>query len=72
MEYKILERDAKLGDYNARKVLDERYELLEEFPIRDDMGYKLTWAPSKIDRKLLDDIEKMYGNFLKIRLIICI
>lgn len=72
MEYKILERDAKLGDYNARKVLDERYELLEELPIRDDMGYKLTWAPSKIDKKLLDDIEKMYGNFLKIRLVICI
>ncbi len=62
MEYKILERDAKLGDYNARKKLDERYELLEELPIRDDMGYKLTWAPETIEKILLDDINKMYDN----------
>ena len=62
MEYKTLERDAKLGEYNAKKKLEERYEFLEELPIRDDMGYKLTWAPSKINQKLLDDIDKMYGN----------
>lgn len=62
MDYKILERDAKLGDYNARKTLEERRELLEKLPIRDAFGYSLTWCPQAIPEKLLKDIDKMYSH----------
>ena len=60
MNYKILERDAKLGDYAARKKLEERYAKLEVLPIRDAMGYSLTWCPSAIPQRLLAEIEEMY------------
>lgn len=62
MEYKILERDAKLGDYTAIKKLDERRQKLEKLPIRDAMGNSLTWCPDAIPAKLLDDIDAMYNN----------
>ena len=45
MNYKQLERDAKLGDYHAQQVLEERREKLEKLPIRDALGYSLTWCP---------------------------
>ena len=35
MNYKQLERDAKLGDYHAQQVLEERQKKLEKLPIRD-------------------------------------
>ena len=62
MEYKILERDAKLGDHAAARKLEERRALLETLPIRDAMGYSLTWCPSAIPQQLLADIDKMYNN----------
>ncbi len=62
MDYKILERDAKLGDYSASKKLEQRQEKLETLPIRDALGYPLTWCPSAIPGSLLEDIDKMYNN----------
>lgn len=62
MNYKILERDARLGEYHAKKKLEERYEKLETLPIRDAMGYSLKWCPSAIPPKLLRDINEMYQN----------
>ena len=62
MEYKILERDAKLGDRAAAHRLEERQALLETLPIRDAMGYSLTWCPSAIPQQLMTDIDKMYRN----------
>ena len=62
MEYKILERDARLGDYAASQKLEKRRQLLEILPIRDDMGNSLTWCPSAIPEKLINDIDKMYDQ----------
>ncbi len=62
MNYKQLERDAKLGDYHAQQVLEERQRQLEKLPIRDALGYSLTWCPSAIPEKLLADIDLMYQN----------
>ena len=62
MNYKQLERDAKLGDYHAQQVLEERREKLEKLPIRDALGYSLTWCPSAIPDRLLSDINLMYQN----------
>lgn len=62
MEYKILERDAKLGDRQAIKILEERQSKLVELPIRDAMGNKLTWCPEAIPQKLLSDIDTMYRH----------
>lgn len=62
MDYKILERDAKLGDGRSAKILEERRQRLEKLPIRDAMGNSLTWCPSAIPQKLLADIDKMYAN----------
>ena len=62
MEYKILERDAKLGDYSAAKKLEQRQIKLETLPIRDAFGYSLTWCPEAVPQELVDDINKMYNN----------
>lgn len=62
MDYKILERDAKLGDGRSAKILEERRQKLEKLPIRDAMGNSLTWCPSAIPQNLLADIDKMYAN----------
>lgn len=62
MEYKILERDAKLGSQTAARLLSERGSKLETLPIRDAMGYSLTWYPTAIPKKLLSDINQMYQN----------
>ncbi|MCX4326865.1 MAG: Fic family protein [Lachnospiraceae bacterium] len=62
MEYKILERDAKLGVYSAAKKLRQRQEKLEMLPIRDAFGYQLSWCPGAIPDGLLSDINKMYDN----------
>lgn len=62
MEYKRLERDAKLGDCHAQQILEERQKNLEKLPIRDALGYSLTWCPSAIPEKLLSDIDLMYKN----------
>ncbi len=62
MEYKVLERDAKLGSQAASQILSERGSRLETLPIRDAMGYSLTWCPSAIPQKLLCDIDQLYQN----------
>lgn len=60
MNYKLLERDARLGDYQAKEELQQRMEQLEKLPIRDALGYSLTWCPSAIPEQLMTDIDKMY------------
>lgn len=62
MRYKILERDAKRGDAYAARILEERRNLLETLPIRDALGYSLTWCPSAIPQQLLRDIDTMYDR----------
>ena len=62
MNYKELERKANLGDYTALQTLKERQNNLENLPIRDAMGYPLTWCPSSIPENLLTDIDCMYQN----------
>lgn len=62
MEYKILERDAKLGSQTAARLLSERESRLETLPIRDAMGYSLAWCPAAIPQKLLSEINQMYQN----------
>ena len=62
MNYKQLERKANLGDYAAIQMLRERQKNLETLPIRDAMGYSLTWCPSSIPENLLTDINHMYRN----------
>ena len=62
MEYKILERDAKLGDRMAAKKLEERREKLIELSLRDAMGNRLTYCPDAIPEKLMRDIDKMYSQ----------
>ncbi len=62
MDYKILERDAKLGDGRSAKILEERRQKLEKLPIRDAMGNSLTWCQTAIPQKLLSDIDRMYDN----------
>ena len=62
MEYKVLERDAKLGDYSAARKLEQRQEKLEMLPVRDAFGYQLSWCPEAIPDGLLSDINKMYDN----------
>ena len=62
MNYKILERDARLGDYYAKKKLEDRYAKLEVLPIRDALGYSLTWCPSAIPSGLVHDIDVMYHS----------
>lgn len=62
MEYKVLERDAKLGNHAAAQKLADRQALLETLPIRDAMGYSLTWCPSAIPPQLLAEIDQMYRN----------
>lgn len=62
MDYKDLERDAKLGDLRSQKILEERRQKLERLPIRDALGNPLTWCPSAIPQKLLEDIDAMYDN----------
>ena len=62
MQYKELERDAKLGNQRAQRILEERRVQLEVLPIRDAMGCSLTWCPNAVPKQLLDDIDRMYGN----------
>lgn len=62
MEYKILERDAKLGDYTSARKLEERQKQLEILPIRDALGYSLMWCPAAIPNELLNDIDTMYSH----------
>ena len=38
MNYKELEKDARLGNHMAAKRLEERRGMLEKLPIRDAMG----------------------------------
>ncbi len=61
MEYKKLEREAKLGDYTAKALLKERFERLEKLPIRDELGYQLTWCPSEMPQEKMAAIDKMYS-----------
>lgn len=60
MNYKVLERDARLGDYYSKKLLEERFAQSEALPIRDALGYSLTWCPCAVPSALLEDIDKMY------------
>ena len=46
----------------ALQTLKERQNNLENLPIRDAMGYPLTWCPSSIPENLLTDIDCMYQN----------
>jgi len=62
MNYKILERDAKLGNYSAQQALEARRDQLEKLPLRDAFGYSLTWCPAAIPEKLLHDINLMYDH----------
>lgn len=62
MQYKELERDAKLGNQRAQRILEERRVQLEVLPIRDAMGCSLTWCTNAVPKQLLDDIDRMYGN----------
>lgn len=52
MRYKELERDAKLGNQRARKMLEERRVQLELLPIRDAMGCSLTWCPNAVPKQI--------------------
>lgn len=62
MKYKELERDAKLGNQRAQRILEGRRIQLETLPIRDAMGCSLTWCPSVVPAQLLQDIDRMYDN----------
>lgn len=62
MKYKILERDARLGDAYSVRLLENRREKLETLPIRDALGYSLTWCPSAIPAAILEEINQMYGQ----------
>ena len=62
MNYKELEKDARLGNHMAAKRLEERRGMLEKLPIRDAMGNSLTWCPQAAPEKLLKDIDTMYQN----------
>lgn len=62
MRYKELERDAKLGNQRALKILEERRVQLETLPIRDAMGCSLTWCPNAVPKQLLQDIDRMYDH----------
>lgn len=62
MKYKELERDAKLGNQRAQRILEERRIQLETLPIRDAMGCLLTWCPGAVPAQLLQDIDRMYDN----------
>lgn len=61
MDYKKLEIAAKLGDLGARQTLEERKERLVKLPIRDALGYSLTWCPEDIPKQKMSAIDKMYG-----------
>ncbi len=62
MEYKILERDARLGDRKAQKILEDRQRELERLPIRDAMGNPLHWRSSAVPPGLMHDIDLMYDD----------
>lgn len=62
MNYKLLERNARLGNYEAREILKKRQEQLETLSIRDALGYPLAFCPTAIPGQLLKDIDKMYNN----------
>lgn len=62
MKYKELERDAKLGNQRAQRILEERRTQLETLPIRDALGCSLTWCPNAVPAQLLQDIDRMYDN----------
>ncbi len=62
MDYKILERDAKLGDRVAARKLEERREKLVQLSLRDAMGNRLTYCPEALPERLIKDIEKMYSQ----------
>ncbi|MBR1743717.1 MAG: Fic family protein, partial [Lachnospiraceae bacterium] len=62
MEYKILERDAKLGDRVAARKLEERRERLVQLSLRDAMGNRLTYCPEALPEKLLKEINTMYDH----------
>lgn len=51
MEYKKLEKLAKQGDYGAIAQLEKRKEVLVQLPLREAMGYPLTWCPTDIQSK---------------------
>lgn len=61
MEYKRLEKEAKQGSYAAQAELDMRATRLEKLPIRDAMGYQLTWCPSDMPKQKMQTIEEMYN-----------
>lgn len=60
MEYKKLEKMAKQGDYGAIAQLEKRKELLVQLPVREAMGYPLTWCPTDIPKQKMNAIEEMY------------
>ncbi len=74
MDYKKLEIAAKLGDLVARETLEKRLEKLEKLPIRDALGYSLTWYPKDIPLQKMAAIDEMYGmikiaeNSLEVRI----
>ncbi len=61
MDYKKLEIAANLGDLTAKEKLEKRFEKLEKLPIRDALGYSLTWCPEDIPEEKMAIIDKMYG-----------
>lgn len=61
MDYKKLERAARLGDFAARECLEKRFNKLVKLPIRDELGYQLTWCPDDISREKMSAIDEMYG-----------
>ena len=65
MDYKKLEIATNLGDLTAKATLQKRFEKLEKLPIRDALGYSLTWCPEDISQEKMVTIDTMY-KMLKI------
>ncbi len=60
LDYKKLEIAANLGDLSARQTLDNRAAKLVKLPIRDALGYSLTWCPEDIPQQKMSAINQMY------------
>ena len=58
--YKKLEIAANLGDVSARQAMEERRSKLVKLPIRDALGYSLTWCPEDIPQQKMSAINQMY------------
>ena len=60
LNYKKLEIAANLGDLSARQAIEERKEKLVKLPIRDALGYSLTYCPEDIPKQKMSAINQMY------------